>query len=198
MYKKLLIAVAAAASFSAAAFAQSTGTAAGDIPGVMPATSAFLPSGTTMKLTLDDNLSTANHEGEGVNLTVSENVMARDGSIAIPAGTMLQGRLTGVHNAQSSGDANVVRVNFDDLVLKGQHYPFSGGVIAVQVTNPMSGTQTGNVVSDQDAAKLVAEGKLGAGVGTVLAMGKPMPGGDGTIAKGSVFTVRSTSGIAVK
>ncbi len=198
MYQKMLIVVAAATSVAASAYGQNGGSAAGDIPGVMPATASFLPPGTTIKATIDENLSTANHEGEGVNLTVSENVMARDGSVAIPAGTMLQGRLTGVHNAMAAGEPNVVRVDFNDLVLKGQHYPFTGYVMSVMPKNPPAGSPTGNIVSAADASQLVSSGKLGAGAGTVIMMAKQVPGGDGIIGTGSVFTVRSTSGIQVK
>lgn len=197
MYKKMLIAVAAAAAVATSASAQQRGSAAGIIP-VLPTTSAYLPPGMMVVATLDDNLSTANREGEGVNLTVSENVMAKDGSVAIPAGTMLQGRLTGVHNSQNAGDPNVVRVNFDDLALKGKHYHFMGTVISIQPKDHPTGSPLGNVLSSQDAKKLVSKGMLPPGTGTVITMAPPQVKGDGIIPAGSVFTVRLVSGIPVK
>ena len=189
MYKKLLITVAAAASLAACQHGMKGGTAGGTIAPGTPPTSNFLPPGTTVNARLDEALSMANHEGEGVNLTVADNVYAQDGSLAIPAGTMLQGRLTGVHNAKAAGEQNVVRVNFDDLVLRGQHYPFTGMVANVQANGV-------GVLNESDASKTVSKGMLGAGAGQVLSMGMGPTAGV-MIPAGSVFTVRSSMGIQV-
>ena len=47
------------------------------------------------QLRLDNSLSTNNHDGDGSTATVADNVYAQDGSIAVPAGAVLHGTVTG-------------------------------------------------------------------------------------------------------
>jgi hypothetical protein len=208
MYRNFVVLFAAAATLGACA----TGTkvaAGGDVAATTPATGSYLPAGTTMNARFDQAISTSNHEGDTFSATVTDNVYASNGAIAIPAGAVLRGRVTGVHSGNIN-DPNVIRLNFETLDMRGSSYPFSGSVSNVTVKNGASnstvkdaatgavaGAVLGAVLSGAELSKIVTGGLLGAAAGTVISLGK----GDAstaTIPAGSTVTIRSNEGVQVR
>lgn len=204
----ILATAAAAASLGACA----TGTqvsAGGDVASATPTTAGYLPAGTTMNARFDQAISTSNHEGDAFSATVTDNVYASNGSVAVPAGAMLRGHVTGVHSGNIT-DQNVIRLNFESLDMNGRTYPFSGSVSNVTVKNGASsstvrdaatgavaGAVLGAVLSGAELSKIVTGGLLGAAAGTVISLGT----GDAshaTIPAGSAVTVRANQGVQVR
>src|ERR1043165_1139180 len=106
MNRNFVVLLATAAALGACA----TGTrvAAGvDFPATTPATGNYLPAGTTMNARFDQAISTSNHEGDAFSATVTDNVYASNGTVAIPSGAIVRGHVTGVHSGNIS-DQNVI------------------------------------------------------------------------------------------
>jgi hypothetical protein len=208
MYRSTVAILATAALLGACA----TGTkvsAGGDVAATTPATSSYLPAGTTMNARFDQAISTKNHEGDAFSATVTDNVYAQNGSIAVPAGAVLRGHVTGVHSGNIT-DQNVIRLNFETLEMNGRTYPFSASISNVTVKNSVSdktarnaatgavaGAVLGAVLSGAELSKIITGGLLGAAAGTVISLGT----GDAntaTIPAGSTVTVRSNEGVQVR
>lgn len=208
MYRHTIALLAAAATLGACA----TGTkvaAGGDVAATTPTSGNYLPAGTTMNARFDQAISTSNREGDAFSATVTDNVYATNGAIAIPAGAVVRGHVTGVHSGNIA-DQNVIRLNFETLDMRGRTYPFSGSVSNVSVKNGASsstvrdattgavaGAVLGAVLSGAELSKIVTGGLLGAAAGTVISLGT----GDAshaTIPAGSTVTIRSNEGVQVR
>jgi hypothetical protein len=208
MYRTSLALLASAALLGACA----TGTnvsAGGDVAAATPATANYLPAGTTMNARFDQAISTSNNEGDAFSATVTDNVYAQNGAVAIPAGAVLRGHVTGVHSGKI-GDQNVIRLNFESLDMNGHTYPFGASISNVTVKNNASnktirdaatgavaGAVLGAVLSGAELSKIITGGLLGAAAGTVISLGT----GDAstaTIPAGSTVTVRSNTGVQVR
>jgi hypothetical protein len=208
MYRHTIALLAAAATLGACA----TGTkvaAGGDVAATTPTSGNYLPAGTTMNARFDQGISTSNREGDAFSATVTDNVYATNGAIAIPAGAVVRGHVTGVHSGNIA-DQNVIRLNFETLDMRGRTYPFSGSVSNVSVKNGASsstvrdattgavaGAVLGAVLSGAELSKIVTGGLLGAAAGTVISLGT----GDAshaTIPAGSTVTIRSNEGVQVR
>jgi hypothetical protein len=188
--------------------------AAGDVAPMMPSNSSYLPAGTTMNARLEQSLGTASsHENDRFTLTVVDPVMAQDGSVAIPAGAMLWGHVTGIHSANLPGEQSVIRLSFDELGINGRGYPFTGSVENVtvqnQTTNATSsstargaatgaaaGAVLGAIVGGLDVTRIIEGGLLGAAAGTVISLGNG--GTQSVIPSGSTMTVRATQPVQLR
>jgi len=186
-------------------------TSGGDVASVTPANRDYLPVGTTMTVRLDQQISTSNREGDTFSGTVVDPVYAQDNTIAVPAGATLFGHITGVHTASLPTEQNVIRLNFDELRLRGRAYPFNGAISNVAVQNQQrtsntarnaavgaaAGAVLGAVLSGGELSKIITGGLLGAAAGTVVSLGT----GNSTqamIPAGSTVTVRSTQPVQVR
>jgi hypothetical protein len=207
-YRTTLTILAAAAALGACA----TGTkvmAGGDVAATTPSNANYLPAGTTMNARFDQSVSTASREGDAFSATVTDNVYAANGAIAVPAGSVLRGHVTGVHSGNIA-DQNVIRLNLESLDMHGRTYPFSGSVSNVTVKNGASsstirdattgavaGAVLGAVISGAELGRIVTGGLLGAAAGTVISLGT----GDASsamIPAGSTVTVRANTGVQVR
>jgi hypothetical protein len=211
MYNKLLVTLASAAALGACASGTQV-SSGGEVAPATPANSNYIPAGTTMTASLDQPISTANHEGDTFTAHVANAVYAQNGAVAIPSGAVLYGHVTGVHSG-TVGDQNVIRLNFDQLAMNGRTYPFSGSISDVSVQNGGGGSSTtardaatgaaagavlGAVLSGGQLSKIITGGLLGAAAGTVISMGQGGGTSSATIPAGSTFTVRADQGIAVR
>src|SRR5262249_17910168 len=79
-----------------------TGTrveSAGEVAPATPLNGAFLPTGTTMRVRLNESVGTvSSHEGDEFTATVVDPVRAQNGVDAVPVGSMIFGRVTGLHH----------------------------------------------------------------------------------------------------
>ncbi len=208
MYRHTIAILATAAALGACA----TGTrvaAGGDVAATTPSSGNYLPAGTTMNARFDQAISTSNRDGDAFSATINDNVYATNGAIAVPAGAIVRGHITGVHSGNIA-DQNVIRLNFETLDMRGRSYPFSGSVSNVNVKNGASsstvrdattgavaGAVLGAVLSGAELSKIVTGGLLGAAAGTVISLGT----GDAstaTIPAGSTVTIRSNEAVQVR
>jgi hypothetical protein len=152
--------------------------------GVMPATSRVLPAGALFQVQLDQSLSAErNHIGDKFTAHVTDNVMAQDGSITIPEGAVVTGRVTGLEAPSNPTKPALVRVDFETLSFNGRNYPLHATVEETHVGGQSHkkllksagiGAAAGGVlgvVIGHDVEGLFVGGALGAAAGTLISLG---------------------------
>lgn len=189
-------------------------TAGGEVAPLAPINRDFLPAGTEMTAKLDQTLATASsHSGDTFSATVVNPVYAQDGMVAVPAGSVLHGRITGIHNATTPGQNSLIRLAFEDIQMRGKTYPLTASVSNVAaerqaaapttvspvrgaVAGAATGAVIGGVVSGAELSKILKGGLLGAAVGTVISVGAA--GTEGVMPVGSTLTVRSNEAVRIR
>jgi hypothetical protein len=189
-------------------------SASGDVASATPATRNYLPVGTTFNARINQTLgTTTSHDGDQFSATVTQPVTTQDGSTAVPAGAMINGHVTGVHNPTIPGEQSVIRLDFDNLVVNGRTYPFNGSISNVNVEKQSTGSNTssttrgavtgaaagavlGAIVSGGELSKIVTGGLVGAAAGTVISLGTG--GSESVIPSGSTITVRATQPVQLR
>lgn len=203
------------AALAAAACASNTRVeSAGEVAPATPATAAVLPAGTTMNVRLNETVGTvSSHEGDHFTATVSTDVVAQNGAVAVPSGSMLYGRVTGLHASTIPGQQSVIRLAFDSIRVRSRTYPFDGSISNVNVkseqtnatssstareaaTGAVAGAALGAILGGADLSKIITGGLLGAAAGTVISLGTGAT--QSVIPSGSEMTVRSASTIRLR
>jgi hypothetical protein len=168
-----------------------------------------------MQAKLNQALGTASsRKGDSFTATVVNPVIAQDGFIAVPEGSLLRGRITGIHKSSIPGEQSVIRLAFEDLQIRGKTFPVTASIsnvvpvdkqaipatTASTVHNAAAGGATGaalgTVISGGELSKIIAGGILGAATGTVISLGAG--GSEGVIPAGSTFTVRTNDQVIVR
>lgn len=168
-------------------------------------------SGTSIRLTLDQQLSTkTNQQGDLFTATVASDVMA-DGYAAIPAGSVVRGRVTAVQKSGSPGEAAVLKVAFDEVTVDGTTYPVQFTVTEAKPTvegRSSTGEKVGKIgvgaaagailgrVIGGDATGTIVGGAIGAAAGTAIVLGTE--DADAVLAEGSPMTVTVDAPITVR
>src|SRR5579859_1357813 len=99
MKRSLVLAVAALALAACSHSTLQTTSAPGYLY-VQPENSSMLPMGTNLVVRLNTPLGTAsNHYGDTFNATVVTDLLAKDNSVAVPAGAVLWGHVGGIRAA---------------------------------------------------------------------------------------------------
>jgi len=212
MIKHTLIAAATAASLVACASGTKVSSAGGELAGVTPMSSDFIPRGTTVSARFDQSISTRSNEGDQFTATVTNDLLAQDGSVAIPAGAQFSGTVTGVHAAKFPGEKQAIRLNIDQLHMNGATYPFNGNISDVKVMNAKNasnktllhsaigaaaGAGLGAIITGGDAAGWITGGLLGAGAGALISMGNGSTE-PAVIPAGSNLTVQANDGVRIR
>ena len=209
------IAITLAAALAAGACASGTRVeSAGEIAPATPMNGAVLPAGTTMRVRLNESVGTrSSHEGDQFSATVTEAVRASNGVDAVPEGSMLFGRVTGLHSANVPGERAVIRLAFDSVRIRGESYPFDGMISDVNVmseqTDPtkagvakeagvgaIAGAALGAIIGGAELSKIITGGLLGAAAGTVISLGTGST--QSVIPSGTRMTVRSTDTVRLR
>ena len=212
---KLQLSLLVGGLVAASACATSTRVqAGGDVASATPDTRNYLPVGTTFQAQLNQSLSTnGSHDGDTFTATVTQPVMAADGSTAVPAGSTITGHVTGVHNAKIAGEQSVIRLDFDNLNTRGNSYPFNGSISNVNVQKESTGSNTSTTIKDAvtgaaagavlgtvlgglELSKILTGGLLGAAAGTVISLGTG--GSESVIPSGSVVTIKATQPVQLR
>lgn len=185
-------------------------TAAGDVPGVVPANARMLPAGAMLHVELNEKIGTRHSRvGEAFTATVDEPVIARNGATVVPKGALVHGRVTGLHSG-GAGKQSVIRLDFNELHFGGHRYPFDATVAEVEVKASPSkkdlakgaliggaaGAVLGGIITGAEAGGFVTGGLLGAGAGTVISLG--MGDVEATIPEGSDMKLRTSRNINLK
>jgi len=147
-----------------------------------------IPQGTTLRLDLATSLATDTSKVEDPVRATLRQAVVIDGATVIPAGTELQGSVTGVERSGRVKGRAKISYRFTKLSLDGESYSVKTAAIGHEA----------EATKKQDAAKI----GIGAGAGAVL--GGILGGGDGA-AKGAAIggaagtgTVLATRGKEVK
>jgi hypothetical protein len=151
----------------------------------------IVPVGTTLQLSLNEMLST-------------------DGSVLIPAGATLRGRVTGVQKSGRVGETAVLSLAFEALSFGDESYPLEASVVSAnpervsrestagQVGKVAVGTAAGAIlgrVIGRDTRSTIAGAVIGAAAGTAIAMGTADV--DAVLKEGSAMVIRTETPVSI-
>ncbi len=154
-------------------------------PAPAPAT-ASVGTGTSMAVLLDQTLSTqTNNPGDAFTAHLSQPVLAGDGSVLIPAGAVVHGRVTGVDKSNHVGQMAVMKIAFESISFDGHTYPLQA---TVTEANPQRHTR-------QSTAQQAGKVAVGAAAGAIL--GKVLGHSTGSTVKGAVIGAAAGTAIAM-
>lgn len=168
--------------------------------------------GTTIRTTLDQELSTrTSQQGDLFTTTVASDVMSADGHVAIPAGSVIRGRVTAVQKSGQPGQAAVLKVAFDEVTVDGNTYPVQLTVAQAEPTvegRSTTGEKAGKIgigaaagailgqVIGKDTESTLIGAAIGAAAGTAIVLGSA--DADAVLAEGSPMTVTVDQPITVR
>ena len=192
---------------------QSTIESTGDVAvSTTPVDARSLPSGTNIDVTIDQEIGTKSSKvGDTFTATVTTPIVATNGVTAVPAGSKIQGKITGLDTSDKLGDQAAIRVDFDRIVVNGTSYPFYGKVTATNLdtrgesreetirkagVGAAAGAVLGAIVSGGDLDKILLGGVLGAAAGTVISLG--MGDVEGVLPAGTTLKLQTTRTVALR
>jgi hypothetical protein len=171
-----------------------------------------VPAGTSFAIRLNQEVSTrATEEGTTFTATLSEPLRADDGSVLIPAGATVRGRVTESEVSDNAGETARIAMAITSISSGGESYPVSGTVTDVpvrKVTRDSKTTQAAKVgggavagavlgrVIGKSTKSTVAGAAIGAAAGTAVAMGTGKL--DAVVDAGSTVTVRLDGPVRVQ
>jgi hypothetical protein len=150
-----------------------------------PPTADAVPAGTVLNLRLNQTLSTRHSRvGDRFTMTLLEPLVAQDGRVAIPAGAVVSGVVTGVSPGRHAAEPAAIRLNFDRLTVNARTYPFQAEVVDTEARavhdqrqiaeraaiGAVIGAGLGAVIGGSLRDILIG-GALGAGAGTIISLG---------------------------
>lgn len=169
------------------------------------------PIGTTFSIRLNEQLSTeTNRAGDSFMATLQESILGDDGSVVVPAGATVRGRVTGVQKSGRVGETAVLSLAFETVSFGGDSYPLDATVVRAdpeRVSRASTGEQVGKVAAGAAAGAILGRvlGKdtkgtitgavVGAAAGTAIAMGTADV--DAVLKEGSIMTIRLDAPIRV-
>jgi hypothetical protein len=179
---------------------------------VTPSNNRTLPAGATLSTTLDQTLGTkVSKAGDVFTATVSNTLYASDGSVVVPAGAKIEGRVTATDDSDNAAEPALIRLAFDRLRFSGQSYPFAATVVQsspVQSSSQSSADRTkqiviggavgaaiGAILGDKDLDKIIIGGAIGAAAGSIVSLGTEV---NATLPAGSQMTVQSTQTVTLR
>ena len=179
---------------------------AADVTPVTPANNRTIPVGASITATLDNTLGTkVSKAGDTFTATVATDLRAQDGSLVVPAGAKIEGRVTALDDSDNATEPALIRLAFDRIRFNGQSYPFNAAIVQsqpVQTSTQSSADRTrqiviggavgaaiGAILGDKDLDKIIIGGALGAAAGSVISLGTEM---NATLPAGSTMTLRAT------
>ena len=192
---------------------QSTIESTGDVAvSSTPADARSLPSGTAIDVTLDQEIGTKSSKvGDTFTATVVNPIVATNGATTVPAGSKIQGKITGLDTSDKMGDQAAIKVDFDRIVVNGTSYPLNAKVTATELktrgesreetirkagVGAAAGAVLGAIVSGGDLDKILLGGVLGAAAGTVISLG--MGDVEGVLPAGTNLKLQTTQTIALR
>jgi hypothetical protein len=147
-----------------------------------------IPEGTVIELRMDTSLSSATSRvNDAFKATVFTGVFL-DGRVAIPADSIVTGRVTTVQPAERSSQSGLIGVEFNQLSIRGRAYPILGTLTSLdaaerkqiideesRVSGASSTNRTilfiGGGAGAGAAVGAIAGGKRGAGIGALTGGG---------------------------
>jgi hypothetical protein len=180
--------------------------------GVTPSNNRSIPTGAHLTATLDQTLGTSTSKvGDGFTATVAHSLRASDGSVVVPAGAKIDGRVTARDDSDHAADPALLRLAFDRIRFNGQAYAFSAAIVqssAVQTSSEPSGDRTkqiviggavgaalGGLISGGDLKKVIIGGAIGAAAGSIVSMGTEV---NASLPAGSQMTLQATQTVWIR
>ncbi len=172
---------------------------------------AIVPIGTTMSLTLDEQLSTeTSRAGDAFSATLQQPVYDADGTVLIPTGAAVRGRVTHVQKSGHVGETALLNVAFEAVSWGDSRYPLEATVVQAnpeRVSRSSTAEQIGKVAAGAAAGAILGRvigGKnrdavkgavVGAAAGTAIALGTADV--DAVLKAGSLMVIRTDQPLEV-
>lgn len=122
-----------------------------------------VPSGTAFAIRLNETISTeSNQPGDAFTATLDDPIVSTDGTVLIPSGATVRGRVTAAEKSDRVGETAVIKVAFESISFGGRSYPIQASVVEA---NPERRTRT---TTKESAAKVAAGAAAGALLGQIL------------------------------
>jgi hypothetical protein len=162
-----------------------------------------LPLGTQVTGVLETGLSTRTSQvGDTFHARIGEAVRASDGTVILPAGSRLEGRVVESRESSSAEEQAVLMLQIRSLVVNGETYPIQATVLETEVateardsaqrtaatvaTGAAAGAVVGRILG-RDTRSTVAGAAAGAAAGAGIAL--TTRDGHATLAEGARITV---------
>lgn len=200
-----VVAVVVALAACATTKVQSAG---GTVAGVTPANARMLPTGSELSVRTNSKLSGKhNSVGDEFSVTVTDNLVARNGEIAVPEGAKIYGHITALKDAPHAGDPSVIRVDFDRIMVNGRSRSFNASVTKVEA--PVASNETlkkagigaaagavlGAIITGGEFGGIATGGAIGAAAGTVISLGMDR---EPELPEGTRMTLRTSQAVTLR
>jgi hypothetical protein len=122
-----------------------------------------IPAGAEIRTVVEADISTRTHEvGSAFRTRVTDDVLAADGLVLVPAGAYLEGRVVEARSSSSSEEEALLELAFEHLVMDGQRVPVWATLAEAELEAAAgdSGART--------AAKVATGAAAGAVIGRIL------------------------------
>jgi hypothetical protein len=122
-----------------------------------------VPTGTTFAIRMNEELSTRTSKaGDAFTATLEDPIVDADGTVLVPAGATVRGRVTAVAASDRVGQTAAIKLAFEAISFGGESYPIQASVERADVQTK---TRTGVA---ETAGKVAAGAAAGAILGQVL------------------------------
>jgi hypothetical protein len=146
-----------------------------------------VPTGTSLAIRMNDELSTDRSQvGDGFTATLTAPIVDAYGTVLVPAGATVRGRVTAVAPSTRVGSTASMNLAFESISFGGNSYPLDATVERADVqqrTRTSAGEQAGKVavgaaagailgqVIGRDRSSTIRGAAIGAAAGTAVAIG---------------------------
>jgi hypothetical protein len=172
-----------------------------------------VPSGTTLALRMNQELSTRNEPrvGSAITATLTEPIYGSDGRTLIPAGATVRGTVTEARESSRAGEDARIAIAFNSISFEGQSHSISATTtnaptrLVTRDSNTekaakigggaAAGAVLGQVIG-RNTKSTIAGAAIGAAAGTAVAIGTANV--DAVISSGSRVTIRLNSPVQVR
>jgi hypothetical protein len=138
-----------------------------------------LPAGTELQLVLEEGLSSAtSHEGDAVTARVAR-ATAPDGTIVLPGGTVLKGKVFRAESAGRVSGRSHLGVDFDRIVVRGTQHRLE--TTAIEAEGPESHGRDAAIIGGSTVGAAIIGGILGGGHGAKTGAVVGAVGGTGAV-----------------
>ncbi|HET7322087.1 MAG TPA: hypothetical protein VFI96_06305 [Longimicrobiaceae bacterium] len=169
------------------------------------------PAGTMFAVRIDQEISTKSYQpGQTFTATLTEPLVASDGSTVIPAGATVRGRVTQAEESGRAGEKATLGITFTSSSYGGNSYPIEGAALNAPVklvTRDSNLEKAGKIgggaaigailgqIIGKNTKSTVAGAAIGAAAGTAVAIGSADV--DAVIPAGSRVNVRLGAPVSV-
>ncbi|HSJ15108.1 MAG TPA: hypothetical protein VK939_11875 [Longimicrobiales bacterium] len=170
-----------------------------------------LPAGVLLDVQLADTIRAETARvGDRFAVTLTGDLTTVDNRVALPAGTVITGLITGVDDTDHPGDPAYVRLNFVRITVEKSNHPFAAEIVSTNVRTEAPadledaaeaagiGALAGVVgaIISGDARTALESAALGAGAGTVISLGTDAE--RAFLPAGMPLTLRATSQVDLR